>query len=103
MRFKRRRCKVLDFKLYQLIEIADELKWFPTGRITWGGKRTNLAGFVHEIRDLRNYVHPGKWAPEHAHTTKFTKTTYAVSSEVIEVATSWLQHRVHESLRRHAI
>jgi hypothetical protein len=100
MRFRRRRNKALDFKLYQLINIARELGWFPHKQVTWGGRRANLAGFAHEVRDLRNYVHPGKWAPENPKTTKFTRATYGVVTEVIEVARGWLLERVHDSLRR---
>lgn len=99
-RFKAKRNKALEFKYFELINIADELAWFPAKRITWG-KRTNLAGFAHELRKLRNYVHPGVWAPEHPSTMKFTKKVYGVALEIFEVANSWLQHRVHESLRRH--
>ncbi len=89
--------QALEFKYYELINIADELSWFPAKRITWG-KRTTLAGFVHELRKLRNYVHPGVWAPERPSTRKFTKAVYGVAYEIFEVATSWLQHRVRESL-----
>jgi hypothetical protein len=98
-KFRRKRNKALDFKYYELINIADELGWFPPKVITWG-KRTTLAGFVHELRKLRNYVHPSVWAPEHPKTMKFTKAVYGVAYEIFDVASSWLLHRVHESLRR---
>ncbi len=68
-------------------------------RITWG-KRTTLAGFAQELRKLRNYVHPGVWAPEHPDTMKFTKAVYSVVYEIFDVANSWLLHRAHESLRK---
>jgi hypothetical protein len=96
-RFRRKRNKALDFKYYELIKIADELSWFPAKRVTWG-KRTTLAGFVHELRKLRNYVHAGVWAGEHPDTTKFTKRVFIVAQEIDEVATSWLLHRVNEGL-----
>ena len=50
--FRRKRNKALEFKYAELIDIADELSWFPPKRITWG-KRTTLAGFAHELRKLR--------------------------------------------------
>ncbi len=96
---QRKRNKALDFKYFELINIAAELSWFPAKRITWG-KRTTLAGFVHELRKLRNYVHPGVWAPEQPDTMKFTKAVYDVVYEIFEVANSWLLHRVHESMRK---
>jgi hypothetical protein len=84
--------------MYQLIKIASEAAWFPPKRTTWGGKTADLAGFAHEVRKMRNLVHPGVWARERAGTTKFTKGAYDDIYEVFEVATSWLLHRVHKSL-----
>ena len=98
-RFRRKRSKALDFTFKELIDIADELGWFPPKEVTWG-KRTTLAGFAHELRKLRNYVHPGVWAPEQPTTMKFTKATYRVVYEISTIARSWLLHRIHESLRK---
>jgi hypothetical protein len=97
--FRRKRNRALDFKFVELINIAAELDWFPSKKITWG-KRTTLAGFAHELRKLRNYVHPGVWAPERPETMKFTKKTYDVVYEIFDTANSWLLHRVTEDLRR---
>lgn len=98
-RFRTKRNKALEFKFYELINIADELAWFPPKRITWG-KRATLAGFAHELRKLRNYVHPGIWAPERPTTMKFTKRVYGVAYEIFDVANSWLLHCVMESLSK---
>ncbi len=95
--FRSKRNKALELKYYELINIAAELSWFPLKLFTWG-KRTTLAGFVHELRKLRNYVHPGVWAPQHPETLKFTKGVYGVAYEIFEVANSWLLHRVEKSL-----
>lgn len=99
-RFRSKRNKALEFKYYELINIADELSWFPQRRITTWGKRAALAGFVHELRNLRNYVHPGVWAPEKPTTLKFTKAVYNVAFEIFDVANSWLLHHVNENLRK---
>jgi len=99
-RFRGKRNKALEFSLYELIEIAEELTWFPPKRVRWAGKRATLAWFSHEIRKVRNFVHPGVWAREHPGTTKFTKGVYGVVYEIFDVTTSWLLHRVHESLRK---
>jgi hypothetical protein len=98
-KFRKKRSKALEFTCYELINIADELSWLPPKRVTWG-KRTTLAGFAHEFRKLRNFVHPSVWAREHPDTTKFTKEVYDVVYEIFDVANSRLQHRVHESLRK---
>jgi hypothetical protein len=95
--FQRKRNRALDFKYVELINIAAELEWFPPRKIVVWGKRTNVAGFVHELRKLRNYVHPGVWAPEQK-PLKFTKGVFNVVFEIFEVANDWLQHHVHKSL-----
>lgn len=97
-RFKKSRYRALEFSLYELINIADELSWFPSKTVSWG-KRTTLAGFVHEIRKLRNFVHPGVWARERR-PRKFSKQSHAVILEVFDVATDWLVHRIHQDLRK---
>ena len=98
-RFRKSRYKALAFSLYELINIADELAWFPPKKVTWG-KRTTLTGFAHEIRQLRNFVHPGVWARER-NPLKFSKQSHAVILEVFDVATDWLIHRIHQDLRKH--
>jgi hypothetical protein len=89
----------LEFKYAELINMATELSWFPPKKIVVWGKRTNLAGFVHELRDLRNYVHPGVLAPK-GKPVKFTKGVFIVVFEIFEVANSWLLHRVETSTRK---
>jgi hypothetical protein len=98
-KFKSKRYRALEFRLYDLINIADQLSWFPSKRITWG-KRTTLAGFAHELRKLRNHVHPSVWALTHPRSMKFTKGTHEVASEIADVANSWLSQRIDESLRK---
>ena len=66
--------------------------------LVWG-KRTNIAGFVHELRDLRNYVHPGVQAPKDK-PVKFTKGVFNVVFEIFEVANGWLLHRVETGLHK---
>jgi hypothetical protein len=95
--FQRKRNRALEFKYVELINIAAELSWFPPKKVVVWGRRTNLAGFVHELRNLRNYVHAGVLAPRQK-PLKFTKRVFNAVFEIFEVATSWLQHRVEESL-----
>lgn len=48
-RFRGKRYRALEFSLNQLINIAEELRWFPPKRFTWVGKRATIGGFSHEI------------------------------------------------------
>ncbi len=97
--FQRKRNRALDFKYVELINIASELEWFPPRKVVVWGKRTDVAGFVHELRKLRNYVHPGVRAPREK-PLKFTKGVFNVVFEVFEVANDWLLHHVHQSIRK---
>ncbi len=97
-RFRGRRYRALEFSLNQLINIAEELDWFPSKSFTWGGKRATIGGFAHEIRRVRNYVHPGEWARGRPKPLKFTKRVYGVVDELVDVANSWLLHRLEKSL-----
>ena len=97
-RFRGKRNRALEFSLSQLIEIGEELAWFPPKRLNWAGKRASLAGFVHEIRKVRNYVHPGVWARDRSDPLKFTKGVYEIVCEITDVANSWLLHRIEKSL-----
>lgn len=96
--FRRKRNRALDFSYSELISIASELSWFPSKRVRVWGRRTSLAGFVHELRNLRNYVHPGVLAPKDQ-PVKFTKGVFNVVFEIFEVANSWLLHHVETSIR----
>jgi hypothetical protein len=100
-RFRTKRNKALEFKLHELINIAAETSWFPAKRFTYGGKITDLAEISHQVRELRNHVHPGKWAARvDADSVKFNKATYDIVYEVFDVATKWLLHHVHQSMLR---
>jgi hypothetical protein len=99
-RFHGKRNKALEFSLYQLINVAEEAGWFPAKQITWAGRRATVGGFSHDIRKVRNFVHPGVWARERSNPLKFTKGVYGVVYEVIDVANSWLLHRVEKSLQK---
>jgi hypothetical protein len=99
-RFRGNRNRALEFTLNQLIDIADELGWFPAKRFTWAGRRTTIAGFAHEIRKVRNCVHPGVWSRDRSDPVRFTKGVYGVVYEVIDVANSWLLGHIEKNLLR---
>lgn len=100
-RFRRKKDKALEFTLNELISIAREAHWFPAKRFNWAGKRADVAGFAHEARKVRNFVHPGVRARERD-PLKFTKGVHhVVAHEIIDVAISWLRHRNDQSLLKH--
>jgi hypothetical protein len=100
-RFRTKRNKALEFKLHELINIAAEASWFPAKRFRYSGKMTDLAEISHQVRELRNHIHAGKWARIDPAALKFNKATYDLVCEVFEVATGWLLHHVHQSMLKH--
>lgn len=96
--FRGTRYRALEFSLYQLINIAEELGWFPAKKFIWAGKRATVGGFAHEIRLVRNNVHPGEWV--RGRPLRFSKNVFGVIDEVVEVANSWLLHRLSKSNTR---
>jgi hypothetical protein len=96
-RFRDRRNRALEFTLSQLIDIAAELHWFPSKHATWAGMRTDLRGFAHAIREVRNYVHPGKRV-RRTKPYKFSKNLYDGVCEVCDVARSWMRHHVAQQV-----
>ena len=99
-RFRRKRDRTLEFTLNELIKIARELKWFPPKQIRWAGKQADVAGFVHEIRKVRNLVHPSVMAKGRSEPMKFSKAVWEVVYEIFDVANSWLTHHVHQRLAK---
>ena len=98
-KFRGERNRALELSLNQLINVAGELGWFPSKHVVWAGRRTDLRGFAHEIREMRNHVHPGKRARDQK-PFKFTKGTYDAVYEVRDVAHTWLRHHVEQRLLR---
>ncbi len=95
--FQSKRNRALEFKYVELVNIAAELGWFPSKKVVVWGKRTDLAGFVHELRKLRNYVHPGVWSRQQK-PLKFTQGVFNVVFEIFEVANNWLLHHLKKSI-----
>jgi hypothetical protein len=98
-RFKSRRYKAFDFSFSQLINIAGEADWFPNKIITLGRKQTTMRELAHEVRNIRNLVHPGKWARELKSTEKVNRKLYESVYEICDVATSSLLERIYKSMR----
>jgi hypothetical protein len=97
-RFRRKRYRSLEFTLKELIQIANETNWLPARKITWAGMRTDLAGFAQEIRELRNHVHPGKWARRRNSAIRFSKGTFETVKEIFDVTHDWLLHHLNKRL-----
>jgi len=99
-KFKSKRNKFLEFNLYQLIEIAAELKWVPSKNISVGRRKTTLPQLMHSVRKIRNMVHPGAWAKEGGPQRVYS-ATYKDVYGVLDLTRRWLLQRIELSLRQH--
>ena len=70
---------------------------FRPKTITLGRKKTNITELTHQVREIRNLVHPGQWAREPSAGTRIDKELY---ESVYDVG-SWLLYRILKSLFRH--
>jgi len=78
-------------------------QWQSAG-VIHGSSPWNLKRRFYD-RDMDQYARatgkrPEQYEPEHPKTTMFNKGTYRIMYEIADVASSWIVHHVHESLRK---
>lgn len=99
-KFKAKRNRFLEFNLFQLIEIAAELKWIPRKEFKLNGRKTTLQRLMHEVRNTRNLIHPAIWAREGGPHRVFSGS-YAYVYDVLDLTREWLLQCVELDIRRH--
>jgi hypothetical protein len=65
-----------------------------------GRQKSNRRRFLPRNPQGAQNVHPGVWSRDRSDPLKFTKGVYGVVDEGIEVANSWLLHRVEKNLMK---
>lgn len=98
-KFRSKRNRFLEFNLFQLIEIAAELKWIPSKEIKLKRRKTTLRELMHGARDTRNMIHPGAWV-RGGGPRRVYKESYAFVYDVFDLTRQWLLQRVELSLRQ---
>lgn len=98
-RFRSKRNRFFEFSLFQLINVAVELRWIPTREIELDGRKTTLQDLLHAARETRNMIHPAAWSKEGG-PDRPRKGTYESVLEVFDVTREWLVHTVMVALRR---
>ena len=84
--------------MYQLINIAAELRWIPATEIRLNGRKTTLQRLLHAARQTRNMIHASAWAKEGG-PSKMRKSDYESIFEIFDVTREWLLQRIY-GLRR---
>lgn len=98
-KFRSKRNRFFEFKLYQLINIAAELKWIPATEIRLNGRKTTLQRLLHAARQTRNMIHASAWANEGG-PSRMRKSDYESIFEIFDVTRDWLLQHIYASLRR---
>lgn len=98
-KFKFKRNRFLEFNLYEMINIAAELKWIPSNEIRLGRSKTTLHQLLHDVRHIRNMIHPSVWS-KNGGPEKVYKRSYVAVYKVIDLTREWLLQRVELSLRQ---
>lgn len=99
-KFKSKRNRFLEFRLHELINIAAELKWIPSNEIRLEKRRTTLRRLLHDVRNIRNMIHPSVWS-KNGGPEKVYKRSYVAAYEVIDLTRDWLLQHVELGLRQH--
>jgi hypothetical protein len=92
---------LIDWSLANLLTVAKERGWLPSALSTdedWDEAKAQIGDYGEIIKDIRNLVHPARYAidmPSKRITKKYLEAVF----EIIKVAHEHLLGRINESLR----
>jgi hypothetical protein len=104
--------RLLRWDLAQLVGVAKDTKWLPYGlklykrrtpkgeievRSKWNPRKAKIGDYVTVLRDIRNLVHPGRYAREHRG-TRITKKYFDGCEEVLTIGRDWLLEKIYADL-----
>jgi len=92
---------LLDWSLTNLLVVAKECSWLPSGLSTdeeWDEAKAQIADYGEVIKHIRNLVHPARYVIDFFH-KKVTKKYFEAVFEIIEVTNDYLLNKINKSLR----
>lgn len=92
---------LLDWSLADLLAVAKECDWLPSGlskEEEWDEAKAEIGDYGEVIKDIRNLVHPARYAIDWPH-KKITKKYSETTIEIIDVVYNYLESQIIESLR----
>jgi hypothetical protein len=93
--------KLLDWRLPEMLHAAAGIGWLPRGLKSedeWNSRLAEIGDYAEALRQTRNLVHPARYLQDHS-PSRVTKKYLISSLEIFEVASQYLESKVHESLR----
>ncbi len=91
---------LLEWSLAELLAVAKERNWLPSGLSPddeWDEARAQIGDYGEVLRQIRNLVHPARYAVELPR-TRITQRYLKLAFEILEVATHYLRNKVEDSL-----
>lgn len=91
---------ILDWKMPQLLDVAARMGWLPRElgpNDSLDGRRANIGDYADGLRQIRNYVHPGRYVQDHS-PSRVTKRYTRTALEILDIAVQWLGAAVEKSI-----
>ncbi len=93
---------LLGWTLFEMLNVARNAKWLPTGLelgANWNTRLARIGDYAEVLRQIRNLIHPSRYLLDQS-PSRITKRYLTSSIEIFEAASSHLEAKVHESLRK---
>jgi hypothetical protein len=87
--------------LFQLLHMARECGWLPAHlnlHEDWDKKRADIGDYAVVLKDMRNLVHASRHIADFPK-SRVTKRRMEMCFEILEIASSHLQAKLHQSLK----
>jgi len=92
---------LIDWSLANLLAVTKERNWLPSALSTdddWDDAKAQIGDYGELIKEIRNLVHPARYAIDWPH-RRITKKYLEAVFEILDVANDYLLHKIHSSLR----
>jgi hypothetical protein len=92
---------LLDWSLADLLAVAKERSWLPSGLSRddeWDGARAQIGDYDEVLRQIRNLVHPVRYAIDSPR-ERITGRYLELSFEILDVASDYLLNKIERSIR----
>jgi hypothetical protein len=92
---------VIDWSLFDLVNIARELNWLPAGLgldEEWSNKKAEAGDYAEVVHQLRNLVHPGRYVQDMPR-KRITKRYYDSCEETLDGCIEYLLGKIGQSLK----
>lgn len=93
--------RLSDWALVELLHVAKALKWLPASLAReeeFDSKRAQVGDYAEVVREIRNLIHPGRWAVEYPE-TRIRSQHLDTSFQILQATYEWLHAKLVESLQ----